>query len=192
MIIASRGHVQLIVGLGNPGIQYELTRHNTGARLVRRIAGIYGADLCLESKFHGLVGDIKVGGSRSSVADDVARFCKLLMPTTFMNHSGRAVWAVANFYKIPVVNILIVHDELDFPCGVARLKFDGGHNGHNGIRDIIAVLGDGKFHRARIGISRPVNAAQNISGYVLDQPSKSERVQIDAAIDEIIPRILEL
>ncbi|MCF5674330.1 aminoacyl-tRNA hydrolase, partial [Pseudomonas syringae] len=124
--------IQLIVGLGNPGAEYEQTRHNAGALFVERIAAAQRVNLVPERKFFGLTGRFTHQGQ------DV----RLLIPTTYMNRSGQAVAALAGFYRIPVESILVAHDELDLPPGVAKLKVGGGHGGHNGLRDIIAQLGN--------------------------------------------------
>jgi PTH1 family peptidyl-tRNA hydrolase len=165
--------IDLIVGLGNPGRDYEDTRHNAGAWLVEALARRQGCSLQLESKFFGLTGRTRVG------SDEV----RLLIPTTFMNRSGQAIAALAGFYKIPVESILVVHDELDLPPGVARLKRGGGHGGHNGLRDTIARLGNNaNFQRLRLGIGHPGTADQ-VVGFVLNRPTAAERQAIDAVID---------
>lgn len=173
--------IQLIVGLGNPGAQYEGNRHNVGAWLVSAIAEHYRADLRCESKFYGICATFQAADSD----------CKLLIPSTFMNCSGRAVQAVANFYKIPHESILVVHDELDFLPGIARFKFGGGHNGQKGVQDIIAALGSNEFHRFRIGIGRPQH--KDIATYVLSNPPKEERIAIDGAIQrflDVVPDVI--
>jgi len=176
--------IQLIVGLGNPGAQYEGTRHNAGEDFVRELARITGASLKLESKYFGETADALFAGHK----------LRLLIPTTFMNRSGKAVAALANFYKVDAQNMLIAHDELDISPGSARFKFDGGHGGHNGLRDIIPALGNRRdFHRLRIGIGHPGSAKQ-VSGYVLSKGSPEDRAAIAASIDEAIralPLLLE-
>jgi len=164
--------IQLIVGLGNPGREYEDTRHNAGAWFVAQLARQQNCSLSNDSKFSGLTGRINVAGQ------DI----KLLIPTTFMNLSGQAVAAMATFYKIPVEAILVAHDELDIAPGNARLKVGGGHGGHNGLRDIIGKFANqNNFHRLRIGIGHP-GSAEKVVGYVLNKPSGDERISIDAAI----------
>lgn len=168
--------IQLVVGLGNPGQQYEGTRHNAGAFFVQALARRSNAELRAESKFFGLAG-------RGTFASRELRF---LIPTTFMNRSGQAVSALANFYKIPAESILIAHDELDIPPGCARFKQGGGHGGHNGLRDIIPALGGNKnFWRLRIGIGHPGHASK-VSGWVLAKPSTADRLAIDASIDAAV------
>ena len=149
--------IQLIVGLGNPGAQYEDTRHNAGFWFVEQLARAYGGSLQPEKKFFGYAARITIGGQ------DV----RLLTPSTFMNRSGQAVNAIATFYKIPPQAILVAHDELDHPPGIGRLKQGGGHGGHNGLRDIISSLGNNKdFCRLRIGIGHPGNS-KAVVNYVL-------------------------
>ncbi len=166
--------VQLIVGLGNPGNQYDRTRHNAGFWFVDEVAHQYGEVFRPETKFLGEVAKIQIDGSS----------VWLLKPATFMNRSGQSVLALAQFYKIPVESILIVHDELDLPAGTARLKVGGGHGGHNGLRDTIAVMGK-SFVRLRLGIDHPGHR-NLVVDYVLKPPSKSERVLIDEAIEDAI------
>ncbi|WP_300427808.1 aminoacyl-tRNA hydrolase [uncultured Thalassolituus sp.] len=166
--------IRLIVGLGNPGAEYEQTRHNAGAWVIERLARLEGITLSPDKKFSGLAGKGRIGGQE----------CYLLLPTTFMNRSGQAVSALANFYKILPSEILVVHDELDLPPGVARFKTGGGHGGQNGLRDIISRLGNNNgFHRLRIGIGHPGDKSQ-VTGHVLGRASKADQQSIDAAIDE--------
>lgn len=168
--------IRLIVGLGNPGAEYEHTRHNAGAWLVERLARREGISLSPDKKFFGLSGKGRISGQE----------CFLLLPTTFMNRSGQAVAALANFYKIKPNEILVAHDELDMPAGVAKFKIGGGHGGQNGLRDIIAQLGNQKdFHRLRIGIGHPGDKSL-VTGHVLGRASKAEQQSIDAVIDEAL------
>ena len=168
--------IKLIAGLGNPGSEYRGTRHNAGADFVEELARQCQTPLQAESKFFGLAGRINFAGQD----------LRLLIPTTFMNRSGKAVAAMASFYKIAPEEILIAHDELDIPAGTARFKQGGGHGGHNGLRDIVPALGNNKnFHRLRIGIDHPGHASK-VSGYVLSQPSQVDRSRIEASIDEAI------
>ncbi len=164
--------IKLIVGLGNPGAEYANTRHNAGADFVSTLAHAYNAPLTPHEKFFGLSGRITIN------ALDV----RLLIPTTFMNLSGKAVAAITQFYKIPTESILVAHDELDLPPGVARLKLGGGHGGHNGLKDIIKALGNNKdFARLRIGIDHPGNA-KLVSNYVLKKAPINEQQQIEESI----------
>lgn len=156
--------VQLIVGLGNPGTEYDATRHNAGADFVEALAAQYGAQLTSDSKFKGRTARVHIQGK------DV----RLLIPTTFMNCSGQAVGALANFFKIPPAAILVAHDELDMPPGKARLKIGGGHGGHNGLKDIIRSLGNSKeFGRLRLGIGHPGNA-KLVASFVLKKAPMAE------------------
>lgn len=165
--------VKLIVGLGNPGPEYDATRHNAGQDFVTRLADSHAVGLTPNAKFFGAETRLIIGGQ------DI----RMLIPTTFMNRSGQAVAAISNFYKIPVDAILVVHDELDLEPGVARLKIGGGHGGHNGLRDIISALGNNNgFGRLRLGIGHPGNARQ-VSAYVLKRAPKAEQESIDAAVD---------
>lgn len=173
--------IKLIVGLGNPGRDYERTRHNAGADFVTELARHYGAQLTSDPKLFGLVGRITVGGHD----------LRLINPTTYMNRSGQAVAAMANYYKILPNEILVAHDELDLPCGVAKLKFAGGHGGHNGLRDIIASLGNSKdFYRLRLGIDHPGNS-KAVANYVLKRATQTEQLDIDNAIDRSI-KVIDL
>ena len=175
--------IQLIVGLGNPGPEYDQTRHNAGALFVERVAAQMGAALSADKKYFGLTGKFSHQG----------RDVRLLIPTTYMNRSGQAVAALANFFRIAPDAILVAHDELDMPPGVAKLKQGGGHGGHNGLRDIIAQLGNqNNFHRLRLGIGHPGHSSQ-VSGYVLGRAPRSEQVLLDASIDfalGVLPDVL--
>jgi PTH1 family peptidyl-tRNA hydrolase len=175
--------VKLIVGLGNPGPEYDQTRHNAGALFVERVASAQGVSLSSDRKFFGLTGKFTHQGQ------DV----RLLIPTTYMNRSGQAVAALAGFYRIEPEAILVAHDELDMPPGVAKLKKGGGHGGHNGLRDIIAQLGNQNgFYRLRLGIGHPGHSSQ-VSGYVLGRAPQAEREKLDASIDfalGVLPDIL--
>jgi len=167
--------IQLIVGLGNPGAEYANTRHNVGYWFVEQLCNSVGKPLSLENKFKGSVSLVDVG--RQS--------CRILQPLTYMNCSGSAVLAMAQFYKILPQEILVVHDELDLPPGTARLKMDGGHGGHNGLRDIIAQLNTREFYRLRIGIGHP-GVKNNVSNYVLHRPSVSDHQDILTAIHDAL------
>lgn len=168
--LLSHTPIQLIVGLANPGKEYEKTRHNAGAWFVEEILREYDGALRPEKKFHGLYGDAAIANQT----------CHLLIPTTFMNLSGQSVKACAHFYKIPPESILVIHDEVDLPAGIIRLKKDGGDGGHNGLKDIISHLGTKNFFRLRIGVGRP--ARGDVADYVLNAPSKLEKQTIDDAI----------
>jgi PTH1 family peptidyl-tRNA hydrolase len=175
--------IKLIVGLGNPGRDYEETRHNAGFWWVDEFARARQFTFRAESKFHGLA-------ARSA---QHGRDVFLLKPQTFMNHSGRAVSALAQFYKLAPQHILVVHDDLDLPPGTARLKLGGGHGGHNGLKDTIAQLGSRDFWRLRIGIGHPGERGE-VSNYVLSAPRREEGVLIEDALwraQDVAPLILE-
>jgi PTH1 family peptidyl-tRNA hydrolase len=163
--------IRLIVGLGNPGREYETTRHNVGFRWVDELARVQKLNFRNETKFHGLTARGQLHGHE----------VLLLKPQTFMNVSGRSVVALALFYKILPNEILVVHDELDLSPGVARLKIGGGHGGHNGLKDIIVHLGSKEFWRLRIGIGHPGDRNE-VSDYVLNDPRSNERELIDEAM----------
>lgn len=165
--------IQLIVGLGNPGAEYEDTRHNAGAWFVSALAKATQTVLRQEKKFQGLHGISRI---------DDHEF-HLFIPSTYMNHSGQAVKALSHFYKIPPEAMLIAHDELDLPVGCVRLKSSGGAAGHNGLTDIISHLNTRHFHRLRIGIGRPLQSKQVVD-YVLKSPSKADRLLIDRALEK--------
>ncbi len=175
--------IKLIVGLGNPGREYEATRHNAGFWWLDELARIHNANFKVDGKFHGLVARANLHGCE----------VHLLKPQTFMNVSGRAVGAVAQFYKIEPAQILVVHDELDLPPGSAKLKLGGGHGGHNGLKDIIAHLGTKDFWRLRVGIGHP-GERDEVVKYVLNAPRKEEQVLIEEAMrraQDVAPLIIE-
>jgi PTH1 family peptidyl-tRNA hydrolase len=169
--------IRLVVGLGNPGNEYADTRHNAGCWWLDRLASRHAGLFRSEAKFFGEVCRIHVGGND----------LWLLKPTTYMNASGRAVAALANFYKIPVGQILVAHDELDLPPGALRLKLGGGHGGHNGVRDISSAMG-ADYWRLRIGIGHPGDKSQ-VSDFVLHRPGREEAELIEAAVDRAVPAL---
>jgi peptidyl-tRNA hydrolase len=174
--------VQLIVGLGNPGPEYANTRHNAGQDLVEELARQHHISLSSTPKFFGYSG-------RGTIAGQDVR---LLVPTTYMNRSGQAVSALAQFYRIPPEAILVAHDELDLPPGTARFKFSGGHGGHNGLRDIISALGNNKdFARLRLGIGHPGNAKQ-VADYVLKRAPQAENELIQTGIERSLAVIRDI
>jgi PTH1 family peptidyl-tRNA hydrolase len=173
--------IRLIVGLGNPGREYERTRHNAGYWWVDAIAHGRGGRWAKESKFAGLVARVAEGG----------RDFWLLKPATYMNESGRSVGAFLRFHRIDSREMLVVHDELDLPPGTVKLKFGGGTGGHNGLRDIDEVLGTRDFWRLRIGIGHPGHKDM-VADYVLHEARRAEQELIDAAFDrslELLPRL---
>jgi PTH1 family peptidyl-tRNA hydrolase len=156
--------IKLIVGLGHPGQQYEKNRHNAGFLFLDYLLSQHSGSWSNESKFHGIIATSLIAGSKVI----------LLKPQKFMNRSVLSVGSVARYYKFKAEEILVVHDELDFTAGVVKLKKGGGHAGHNGLRDIIANLGEREFYRARIGIGRPV-PGKPVANYVLSAPSRDEQ-----------------
>lgn len=168
--------IKLIVGLANPGADYAQTRHNAGAWYVDLLAQRHQQSLKEESKFYGFTARINLNGN------DV----RLLVPTTFMNLSGKAVLAMASFYRIELDEILVAHDELDLPPGVVKMKLGGGNGGHNGLKDIQSKFSNNpNFYRLRIGIGHPGDK-NKVVGFVLGKPPMSEQKLIDDAIDEAL------
>ncbi len=168
--------IRLVVGLGNPGPDYERTRHNAGFWFAEDVAHELGATFSHERKFGGLLAR---GGTGAGEV-------RVLLPQTFMNLSGQSVAQVARFFGIETAEILVAHDELDLPAGEVKLKFGGGHAGHNGLRDIQARLGSGDYWRLRIGIGHPrdsANARQPVADWVLQRPRRDEQDAIEAAIE---------
>jgi PTH1 family peptidyl-tRNA hydrolase len=176
--------IRLIVGLGNPGPEYEQTRHNAGFWLVDNLAG--GSGLAREARFNALACKTRIRHQE----------VWLLEPQTFMNRSGHSVGLLARFYKIAADEILVVHDELDLPPGAAKLKKGGSSGGHNGLKDITSALGTQDYWRLRIGIGHPrsLNLQQNVADFVLHRPRKEEQPLINQAIEkslDIIPLLCE-
>ena len=174
------GAIRLLVGLGNPGAEYERTRHNAGFWLLERFALQSGVALRKDGKYQALVGRLPSNGAW------------LVLPQSYMNASGRAVQMLAGFFKIPAAEILVVHDELDFAPGVAKMKQGGGIAGHNGLRDISHRLGTHDYWRLRLGIGHPGDRGQ-VSDYVLGRPSAEDRQAIDEAIGraiDVLPQCL--
>lgn len=163
--------LSLIVGLANPGKEYENTRHNAGAWLIQALAAEAHATLKHDPKFHGAHAQVKLHHQA----------VHLLIPSTFMNRSGLSIHSLMNFYKITPDRVLVVHDELDLPVGTIKLKTDGGDGGHNGLKDTIRHLNTREFARLRIGIGRPA-PGHDVADYVLHHPSKADRTKIDDAI----------
>ena len=165
--------LRLIVGLGNPGAEYSETRHNAGFWFCERLARELGTSFARESRYHGLVASARDAG------------LWLLMPSTYMNDSGRAVQALAHFYRIAPAEMLVVHDELDLPPGQLRLKFGGGLGGHNGLKSLTAHLGTQDYWRLRVGIGHPGDRNEVVN-YVLRPPRREESAEIDAALDRAL------
>jgi len=168
--------LQLVVGLGNPGVGYAETRHNAGFWLLDRLATQTGAMLRPEPRYKGECARVSIAGQT----------LWLLKPQTFMNRSGQAITPLLAFYKIPPTAMLVVHDDLDLPAGVVRLKQGGGHGGHNGLRDTMRQLGRNDFLRLRIGIGHP-GVGGDVVAYVLERPPLSERQSIETALDAVMP-----
>ena len=158
-------------GSATPEPRYEATRHNAGAWLIERVARRYASGFKSSPRCFGAVADAKVGGTR----------VRLFRPDTFMNHSGRAVAAVAGFYKVPAERILIAHDEIDLPAGAVRLKRGGGHGGHNGLRDVVPCLGGAGFSRIRIGVGASREQGAGRRPRPRPPPAAAERAAIDQA-----------
>ena len=167
--------LRLIVGLGNPGAEHARTRHNAGFHFVYALAERQGERFGLDSKLFGETAKVVVAGQP----------VWLLKPATYMNLSGKSVAAALRFWKIAPEEALLAHDELDLAPGVARLKFDGGHGGQNGLRDTIQHLGHGKFHRLRIGIGHPGHK-DRVTSWVLGKPGKDDEILIARAIDDAL------
>lgn len=175
--------IKLIVGLANPGQQYEKTRHNAGAWFINAICDSEGLKLKTETKHKCQLDKMLTPGNNPTY---------IAIPTTYMNHSGQAVGALAKYYNLKPQEILIAHDELDLEPGQIKLKAGGGHAGHNGLRDIINHLGQSKdFYRLRIGIGHPGHK-DKVTPYVLSQPNRQDQTAIDTAIDNSIGMLSEL
>jgi len=178
--------IRLIAGLGNPGPDYETTRHNAGFWLADHLADDLRATFALEKSFFGMVAKARHAG------DSVL----LVKPITYMNRSGQAVGALARFYKLAPEQVLVLHDELDLLPGQVKLKQGGGHAGHNGLKDIQAALGSPNFWRLRIGIGHPrtLGLAQQVADFVLHPPRRDEQPAIDEVIQRcraVVPAMLD-
>ena len=173
--------IKLVVGLGNPGEKYNETRHNAGFLFLDELCREFNAELKTDKNCFGKTVKFELDGGT----------VRLLAPDTFMNLSGKAVVAAMNFYKINIAEVLVVHDELDLPPGVAKLKFSGGHGGHNGLRDIIAKTGSKDFARLRIGIGHPGHASA-VTGFVLKKaPKQDHQLMLDSFIEasRVMPKM---
>ena len=175
--------IKLICALGNPGDKYAQTRHNAGFWFLGKLSSTENFGLGQSSRFKALTGEFRHSG----------RVIRVLAPQTFMNKSGEALVPYAKFYQVAPEEILVVHDEIDLPPGITRLKKGGGHGGHNGLRDIIRLMGNGDFHRLRVGVGHPGEKSKVVS-YVLNRPSSAEEQLIDASLDRVLvvmPKILD-
>jgi PTH1 family peptidyl-tRNA hydrolase len=168
--MADDADIQLVVGLGNPGDEHARTRHNAGFWVLDELARRSGARFDAERKFHGELAKAALAG----------REVRLLKPMTYMNRSGLAVQSVMAYLKLAPEQVLVVHDEIDLALGTVRLKRDGGHGGHNGLRDINQHLGD-RYRRVRVGIGRPQHSA-DVVDFVLERPRKDEQPALDEAV----------
>jgi len=169
----TQASLRLIVGLGNPGAEYSETRHNAGFWFCERLARELSVNLSYEGRFHGIAGNAR------------SQAVWILLPQTFMNRSGQAVRALAQFYKIEPQEILVVHDELDIPPGQLRLKFGGGSGGHNGLKDITSHLGTQDYWRLRVGVGHPGDRNEVVN-FVLKPPRREEQEAIDTALDRAL------
>lgn len=178
-------HIELIAGLGNPDPQYLMTRHNAGFWFVDAVAQEFGGRFSRNAKLAGEMAEARIAGER----------VRLLKPLTYMNDSGLSVAAMVNYFKIPLDRVLVAYDELDLPPGRARLKFAGGHAGHNGVRSVIEHLGPG-FWRLRIGVGHPgAGAGHRVVDYVLNRASAADEDRILAGIGnalDVLPAMIEL
>jgi len=173
----------VIAGLGNPGRAYADTRHNAGFWFLDTVARRSGAVFRSQSRLKAKTARLPLNG----------RDCLLVRPTTFMNHSGEAIRAVVDYFRVPAANLLLAYDELDLPAGISRLKIGGGHGGHNGMRDVFRHLPDHDFLRLRIGIGHPGNK-HAVTDYVLSRPDSSDEKLIWGAIEKavaVLPEVLE-
>jgi peptidyl-tRNA hydrolase, PTH1 family len=167
--------ISLIMGLANPGDRYKDTRHNAGSWFIENLLSAQGESLKSETKFFAQTGIVTIN----------AQAIRVLIPSTYMNESGKAAQAIMHFYKIAPENVLVAYDDLDLPVGTARLKQGGGTGGHNGLRSLVQHLGTPDFNRLRIGIGHPGNS-KAVVDYVLNAPSLSDKIAIDQAIDKAI------
>lgn len=180
-LIMTNQTIKLIVGLGNPGTEYQDTRHNVGFWCVDFIAEQNSCRLSQETKFHGICGRCSVNSLD----------LRLLKPLTYVNRSGQAVVAIANYFEILPSQILVIHDELDIPCGQVRLKLGGGSAGHNGLSSIINALSGKEFWRIRIGINRPSERNQVVD-YVLNRPTVVQIQSIETTIKKVATCLPEI
>ncbi|MDI3295172.1 aminoacyl-tRNA hydrolase [Janthinobacterium tructae] len=179
--------IRLIVGLGNPGPEYEQTRHNAGFWLVDNLANsLPGTRLQRDSRYNAMLAKTSIAGKE----------VWLLEPLTFMNRSGQSVGALARFFKIAADEVLVVHDELDLMPGIARLKKGGSAGGHNGLKDITAALGTQDYWRLRLGIGHPrtLSLQQQVADFVLHRPRREDQELIEQAIEkslQVMAQIVE-
>lgn len=175
--------IKLICALGNPGDQYAQTRHNAGFWFLSKLSSSENFGLSLNSRFKSLVGDFRHD----------TRVVRVIAPQTYMNKSGEALVPFAKFYQVLPEEILVVHDEIDLLPGTTRFKTGGGHGGHNGLRDIVKLLGSSDFHRLRVGVGHPGDRSKVVS-FVLSRPGPAETQLIDASLNKalaVLPKILD-
>ena len=180
--------IDLIVGLGNPGAEYEATRHNAGFWFVDLLASEHGGRFSLQRKLQGELAEVTIAGQR----------IRLLKPMTYMNLSGQSVGAAVNYYKIPTEHVLVAYDELDLPPGRAQLRFDGSSAGHNGVGSVIEHIGP-KFWRLRFGVGHPRDQAhpggrKDVIDHVLKRAAGSEETTLREKLREaaeLLPELLE-
>lgn len=170
--------IRLIVGLGNPGLEYEKTRHNAGFIFLDHLAGFAGAKWSSSAQFQGEMSRCVLGGHELI----------LFKPMAYMNKSGQCAGKLLRYYKLKPEELLVAHDEIELAEGVVRMKRDGGHAGHNGLRDIIANIGSRDFYRLRIGVGRPASGG-NVADYVLSAPSKDVQVLLGSACQSLIVKL---
>lgn len=170
--------IKLFVGLGNPGQQYEQTRHNAGFVFLDHLASEVACEWMTSGQFQGDVANCSIAGNKLI----------LLKPMTFMNRSGQSVGSLLRYYKIKPDEMLVVHDELELPEGVVKMKRDGGHAGHNGLRDIIAHIDSRDFYRLRVGIGRPATG-NNVADYVLSRPSREGRAILERVCQNMAEKV---
>jgi len=178
----SESRIALIAGLGNPGNKYAETRHNAGFWFLQTLQNEYHFSLSEDKRYKAQVGSFSAEGQT----------IRVIAPQTFMNLSGESVVPFARFYRIPLNQVLVAYDELDLAPGIVRLKLDGGHGGHNGLRDIMQKSGARDVRRLRIGIGHPGDS-RKVSSYVLAKPSQNDRIEIEQAISRavtVVPSIL--
>ena len=173
--------IRLLIGLGNPGPEYEATRHNAGFWWLDAVARELKVGVAMDKAYHGLVARTMVNGQT----------VWLLKPQTYMNLCGKSVATLARFFKIAPQEILVAHDELDIAPGEAKLKLGGGHAGHNGLRDIHAQLGTDDYWRLRLGVGHP-GVKSEVIHWVLKKPSLDHRVAIDQSIDRALTALPHL
>ncbi len=170
--------IRLIVGLGNPGLQYEKTRHNAGFIFLDHLAGFAGGNWSSSAQFQGEISSCVLGGHD----------LMLFKPMAYMNKSGQGVGKLLRYYKLKPDELLVVHDEIELAEGVVRMKRDGGHAGHNGLRDIIANIDSRDFYRLRLGVGRPVSG-ENVADYVLSAPSKYVQVLLGKTCQSLVDKL---